>query len=600
MNCFICSEYLNGDDQFIQSHLNRCLDRQGSSSTSSSQANPSPSFPSYTASSLKPLATSYSTDEALALSLATQEQQTPTKSSGNEGFDELLCPCCQVLWEDINLTFSRGSGDTERRMIEEKRRKHVMKCLEARGNFNNFEQGEEDDDIQHGSYEEDDGQGDGEETMSDIAKGKQSGKGWNGGVGTKGEVKGTRGLIPLIKKALVKSHSSPHGKTLCAYLTSDQVEHIGTKFGDWGWGCGYKNLQMVLSSARHLPQYQQLFSALTNIASPTLPLRDQSDTESSNVGAEVLFPIPTILELQGIIQTAWSLGYDPPGALHFNHRLIGSKKWIGTTEVFTALSYLGIRAKIVDFPKVKKGELKGGSGSGDGTHQTLIKWIISYFSTPPNASQQLLSQSVTSSYEPRNAFTTLLSSSQRSSSIQTVSAFKQPLYLQHSGHSRTIVGVERMKNSSGSGGEGEEWLLIFDPGKPISNELKRLSNPALSSTDSGPLAKKFKPNGFGTSSSSSAKNASGDQDFKFGDVLKVFRVNMKDLKKKDEYQILYVEDEGLPLSEREKERRKTVMADIGKSVWTPPAPSSSAASTSASSNRSTMASTMGAVDTHRA
>lgn len=24
MNCFVCSEYLNGDDQFIQSHLNRC------------------------------------------------------------------------------------------------------------------------------------------------------------------------------------------------------------------------------------------------------------------------------------------------------------------------------------------------------------------------------------------------------------------------------------------------------------------------------------------------------------------------------------------------------------------------------------------------
>lgn len=59
----------------------------------------------------------------------------------------------------------------------------------------------------------------------------------------------------------------------------------------------------------------------------------------------------------------------------------------------------------------------------------------------------------------------------------TVSKSKQPLYLQHQGHSRTIVGIERMKSTAprslkeGSGwggdrvGEGDEWLLIFDPGK---------------------------------------------------------------------------------------------------------------------------------------
>ncbi|GAA5981902.1 hypothetical protein JCM5350_006559 [Sporobolomyces pararoseus] len=597
MNCFVCSEYLNGDDQFIQSHLNRCLDRQGSSSSAPSL--PSPSFSPYTASSLKPLAPSYSTDEALALALATQEQEAPVQTSGNEVFEDLLCPCCQVLWEDINLSFN-GSREMERGVIEEKRRKHVMKCLEARGNFENFEHGEEEEDIQHGTYEEEDGEGDGatNETTPDIAKGSHAGEGWNGAVGTKGEVKGTRGLLPLIKRALSKSHTSPHGKTLCAYLATDQVEHIGTKFGDWGWGCGYKNLQMILSSARRLPQYQQLFANLTTVTSQAPP-NSQKSLESSN--NEVLFPIPTISELQGIIQTAWSLGYDPPGALHFNHRLIGSKKWIGTTEVFTALSYLGIRAKIVDFPKVKKGEIKGNAG-GDGTHQTLIKWIISYFSTPPSTPQQSLSQSSPSS-EPRNAFTTLLSSSARASSIQTISPFKQPLYLQHSGHSRTIVGVERMKNSSGSGGEGEEWLLIFDPGKPVSNELKRLADPTFSSStssDSGPLAKKFKPNGFGTSSSSSAKNASVDQDFKFGDVLKVFRTNMKDLKKKDEYQILYVEEAGLPLSEREKERRKTVMAEIGKSGWTPPPASASAAATSVSSGRNAKEAMMESGDIHRA
>jgi hypothetical protein len=34
---------------------------------------------------------------------------------------------------------------------------------------------------------------------------------------------------------------------------------------------------------------------------------------------------------------------------------------------------------------------------------------------------------------------------------------KQPLYLQHQGHSRTVVGIEVSKSGS--------WLLIYDPAK---------------------------------------------------------------------------------------------------------------------------------------
>ena len=40
-----------------------------------------------------------------------------------------------------------------------------------------------------------------------------------------------------------------------------------------------------------------------------------------------------------------------------------------------------------------------------------------------------------------------------------------PLYLQHQGHSRTIVGVEVMKKSDGGNGgsSGGVRLLVFDP-----------------------------------------------------------------------------------------------------------------------------------------
>lgn len=31
------------------------------------------------------------------------------------------------------------------------------------------------------------------------------------------------------------------------------------------------------------------------------------------------------------------------GAAHFKHRLVDSRRWIGTTEIYTALSYTGIQ-----------------------------------------------------------------------------------------------------------------------------------------------------------------------------------------------------------------------------------------------------------------
>lgn len=36
-------------------------------------------------------------------------------------------------------------------------------------------------------------------------------------------------------------------------------------------------------------------------------------------------------------------GYDADGAKHFGGKLIGSRKWIGTTEVYTALTYMGVK-----------------------------------------------------------------------------------------------------------------------------------------------------------------------------------------------------------------------------------------------------------------
>ena len=78
---------------------------------------------------------------------------------------------------------------------------------------------------------------------------------------------------------------------------------------------------------------------------------------------------------------------------------------------------------------------------------------------------------------------------------------RPPLYFQHSGHSRTIVGVEHLKS-------GKINLLLFDPSKSPSSKVKEYAQ--------GKIGK---------------KNLSGE-------VLKPFRVAADDIAKKKEYQIL--------------------------------------------------------------
>lgn len=75
-------------------------------------------------------------------------------------------------------------------------------------------------------------------------------------------------------------------------------------------------------------------------------------------------PVPTILELQTMIEHAWAAGklrsssvektrsltetdrhpgHDPDGAKHFKFKLRKSIRWVGTTEIYTAFTWLGIR-----------------------------------------------------------------------------------------------------------------------------------------------------------------------------------------------------------------------------------------------------------------
>ncbi|XP_071405051.1 zinc finger-containing ubiquitin peptidase 1 isoform X3 [Pithys albifrons albifrons] len=179
------------------------------------------------------------------------------------------------------------------------------------------------------------------------------------------------------------------------------VDHFHSSLGDRGWGCGYRNFQMLLSSLLQNSLYSDC-------------LRDTT-------------LIPSIPKIQSMIEDAWREGFDPHGASHFNNRLHGSKAWIGACEIYSLLTSLRMKCQIIDFHKPT---------GAMGTHPRLFEWVLHYYSAD------------------------------NESATKVVCTSKPPIYLQHQGHSRTVVGIEEKKNKS-------LCLLLFDPGCS-SQEMQKL------------------------------------------------------------------------------------------------------------------------------
>lgn len=103
------------------------------------------------------------------------------------------------------------------------------------------------------------------------------------------------------------------------------VDHFQTEKNDSGWGCGWRNIQMVCS---HL-------------------LRHDKDMEAA------LFKgcgfVPDLLSLQAWLECAWKAGFDTAGGDMLGNVMQGSHQWIGTTECAALLRFFGLKAQIIDF-----------------------------------------------------------------------------------------------------------------------------------------------------------------------------------------------------------------------------------------------------------
>ena len=59
--------------------------------------------------------------------------------------------------------------------------------------------------------------------------------------------------------------------------------------------------------------------------------------------------VPSIEALQSAVESAWQAGFDRRGAEQLGRCVLGTRKWVGTTEAAALLRSFGIRARIVDF-----------------------------------------------------------------------------------------------------------------------------------------------------------------------------------------------------------------------------------------------------------
>lgn len=250
------------------------------------------------------------------------------------------------------------------------------------------------------------------------------------------------GDIMAMLKNCLEVDATPNQSVISGYI--DHYESIHAV--DSGWGCGWRNIQMLSS---HL----------------IMKRKEAKDVLFGGSGF-----VPDIPSLQKWLEIAWKNRFDVTGSNSFDQKVYGTKKWIGTTECAALLRYFGLRARIIDFDSLsgldsrkkvvgpmdkfvhkKSNECEEKSSisasfcqkSGNSNkskentkgHQALVDWVWNYFTNQGSI---------------------------KFSNIQNVLiSEKTPLYFQHDGHSRTIVGIQKQRGIRGS--QDRYYLLILDP-----------------------------------------------------------------------------------------------------------------------------------------
>lgn len=204
-------------------------------------------------------------------------------------------------------------------------------------------------------------------------------------------------VIPKICNAILASYQNSWPRDLVeVYVCSPLDFHAQTM----NWDCGYRNMQTMISSY----------------------LNHDSNVRDQLFSSGIL-TIPSLADLQKNIEKAWQKGFDQIGGMQLEYTLFNTNKWIGATEVVAMLRSCRIRACVADFDFTSR----------QCDLNTMVQIVLEYFKTRCEKKK----------FKNRGF-------------DQKKNDFVSPLYLQHQGHSRLILGVEKWVN-------GDVKLLILDP-----------------------------------------------------------------------------------------------------------------------------------------
>ncbi|TGZ74818.1 hypothetical protein CRM22_000736 [Opisthorchis felineus] len=207
-------------------------------------------------------------------------------------------------------------------------------------------------------------------------------------------------------------------------LVSVDCDHFASEAWEESFVCCYRNAQCILSSLFRLPDFRKrLFGALS--------------------------AMPSVWKLQALLESAWTLGFDPVGASQLasalrssgfratdpsqpygaaqstdERNLVGlvdSTAWLGASDLVSLFGSIGVRCSLL--------ECRAPSGPND-SHPRLLEHVHSYIVTGRSSS----------------------------TSLET---FSVAMVLQHEGHSRVVIGVEVDED------EQPVALIVLDPNVPV-------------------------------------------------------------------------------------------------------------------------------------
>ncbi|KKK26733.1 hypothetical protein ARAM_000299 [Aspergillus rambellii] len=193
----------------------------------------------------------------------------------------------------------------------------------------------------------------------------------------------TANVIPALSQLCEQDKSVQR-----AFFCSAAVHHV-TKMPREGGFCGYRNIQMLISYIR----------------------------QSQSLGYEHFPSLPSIFQLQDMIERAWDMGFNSEGRQETGG-IKGTRKYIGTSEAQALLLSLDIQCKATSISKTNEMT----------AYNNLLSHIAAYFRSacPLDTDKKVILTSL------------------------------PPIYFQHQGHSLTIVGFEIRDDGSAN-------LLVFDP-----------------------------------------------------------------------------------------------------------------------------------------